>query len=93
MIPEKENELLTQVCAGTPGGRLRHRHPIAASCELDKNPTKRVRVLGEDLVLYRKPIGHCWADRTAVQASPRRHVLRLPAGAGHSLRVSRLAVR
>jgi len=59
MIPEKENEILTQVTAGTPGGDLMRRywHPIAASSELDKNPTKRVRIMGEDLVLYRDRSG------------------------------------
>jgi len=59
LISEKENETLTRVGAGTPGGELMRRywHPIAASSELDKNPTKRVRLLGEDLVLYRDKSG------------------------------------
>jgi 5,5'-dehydrodivanillate O-demethylase len=53
------NEKLTQVGPGTPGGELMRRywHPIAATTELDRNPTKRVRLLCEDLVLYRDQSG------------------------------------
>jgi 5,5'-dehydrodivanillate O-demethylase len=53
------NEKLTQVGPGTPGGELMRRywHPIAATTELDHNPTKRVRLLCEDLVLYRDQSG------------------------------------
>src|SRR5437588_7257068 len=60
MLSKAENELLTQVGPGTPMGELMRRywHPIAAAGELD-NPfrTKEVRVLGEDLVLYRDRSG------------------------------------
>jgi len=35
----------------------RYWHPIAATAELDKIPTKQVRLLGEDLVLYRDRSG------------------------------------
>ncbi len=57
MLSEKENQALTQVGPGTPMGELMRRywHPIGASKELEDNPfrTKEVRVLGEDLVLFR----------------------------------------
>jgi 5,5'-dehydrodivanillate O-demethylase len=60
MITEQENELLTRVGPGTPGGELMRRywHPIAVTSELERNPTKRVRLLGEDLVLYRDRSGN-----------------------------------
>jgi 5,5'-dehydrodivanillate O-demethylase len=55
MLIEEENRTLTQVGPGTPMGELMRRywHPIAATAELDDQPTKAVRLLGEDLVLYR----------------------------------------
>ena len=55
MLSVKDNELLTQVSKGTPMGELMRRywHPIAAAGELDERPTKAVRLLGEDLVLYK----------------------------------------
>lgn len=59
MLSAAENELLTQVGPGTPGGELMRRywHPIAATAELDDRPTKEVRLLGEDLVLYKDKSG------------------------------------
>jgi 5,5'-dehydrodivanillate O-demethylase len=53
------NEKLTRVGPGTPCGELlrRYWHPIATTTELDHNPTKRVRLLCEDLVLYRDRSG------------------------------------
>ncbi|HEX9810314.1 MAG TPA: Rieske 2Fe-2S domain-containing protein [Alphaproteobacteria bacterium] len=59
MTPE-ENEYLTSVGPGTPAGELLRRYwqPIAASAELtDEKPIRRVRLLGEDLVLYRDTTG------------------------------------
>jgi len=55
MLSVEENLLLTRVGPGTPGGELMRRywHPIAASLELDEQPTKPVRILGEDLVLFK----------------------------------------
>ncbi len=54
-MDEATNRSLTQVGAGTPMGELlrRYWHPIAAVAELDDQPTKPVRLLGEDLVLYK----------------------------------------
>ena len=59
MLSIKENETLTQVGPGTPMGQLMRRywHPIAATGELAERPTKQVRLLGEDLVLYQDKSG------------------------------------
>lgn len=54
------NELLTQVGPETPGGKLLRYYwmPIAPAAELTpQRPKKRVRVLGEDLVLFRDGAG------------------------------------
>src|SRR5439155_3902227 len=55
MVSVDENERLTRVGAGTPCGDLMRRywHPVAASSQLPGPGTRPVRVLGEDLVLYR----------------------------------------
>jgi 5,5'-dehydrodivanillate O-demethylase len=55
MLTEAENERLSRVGPGTPGGNLlrRYWHPIAAASEMSDAFTKRVRLLGEDLVLFR----------------------------------------
>lgn len=55
MLSRKQNQMLTEVTPGTPMGRLLRRYwqPIAAAAELDNAWTKRVRLLGEDLVLFR----------------------------------------
>ena len=56
MLTREENELLTQVDPGTPCGNLfrRYWHPVAAASDLtDERPKKRVKILGEELVLYR----------------------------------------
>jgi 5,5'-dehydrodivanillate O-demethylase len=59
MLTVQENDRLTRVGAGTPMGELQRRywHPIGAVEELETAPTKRVRLLGEDLVLYRDRSG------------------------------------
>jgi len=59
MLTKELNQKLTQVGPGTPGGELlrRYWYPIAGSAELDDRPTKRIRLLGEDLVLYRDRTG------------------------------------
>jgi 5,5'-dehydrodivanillate O-demethylase oxygenase subunit len=55
LLTVKQNKELTQVGPGTPGGEMHRRywHPIAGVSELDQEPVKAVRLLGEDLVLYR----------------------------------------
>jgi 5,5'-dehydrodivanillate O-demethylase len=59
MLTEAENELLTRVGPGTPMGELMRRywHPVAAVSQLKDVHTMRVRLLGEDLVLYRDRSG------------------------------------
>ncbi len=59
MLSVEENTRLTSVMPGTPMGELMRRywHPIAASTELDERPTKEVRLMGEDLVLYKDRSG------------------------------------
>src|ERR1700688_2451836 len=55
MITPAMNARLTQVGPGTPGGELMRRYwiPIAPFAQLLENPVRKVRILGEDLVLYR----------------------------------------
>ena len=56
MLTIEENELLTRVGQGTPAGELlrRYWHPVAVLQELTSdNPTRFVRLLGEDLVLFK----------------------------------------
>ena len=60
MLSAEMNERLTRVGPGTPAGELlrRYWHPIAGQGELTVEiPKKRVRVLGEDLVLFRDGAG------------------------------------
>ena len=74
MLTQEENDLLTRVGPGTPAGELlrRYWHPIALARDVTPdNPTRFVRVLGEDLVLFRDKSGriglladHC-AHRSA----------------------------
>lgn len=55
MLSEEKNRLLTQVGPGTPMGELLRRYwmPIAGVSEFAQRSTKPVRLLGEDLVLYK----------------------------------------
>jgi 5,5'-dehydrodivanillate O-demethylase len=59
VITEQDNQRLTSVMAGTPGGELlrRYWYPVATAAEMQTSWTKRVRLLGEDLVLYRDRSG------------------------------------
>ncbi|HLF77746.1 MAG TPA: Rieske 2Fe-2S domain-containing protein [Dehalococcoidia bacterium] len=59
MLTKEENEFLSRVGPGTPGGELQRRywHPIAPTANLDENPVQRVRILCEDLILYRDRSG------------------------------------
>ena len=59
MLSEEQNRALTEVGAGTRMGELLRRYwmPIASVAELDSTPVKPVRLLGEDLVLYRDKRG------------------------------------
>ncbi len=59
MLSTAENERLTRVGPGTPMGELMRRYwqPVAVTSELNTRPTRPVRILGEDLVLYRDRSG------------------------------------
>jgi 5,5'-dehydrodivanillate O-demethylase len=66
MLTDDQNRTVTQVGPGTPVGELLRRYwmPIAAAAEMDEHPVKAVRLLGEDLVLYRDGAGrHGLVDR------------------------------
>ena len=59
MLSPAMNERLTRVGPGTPCGELMRRYwiPIAPFKQLLENPVRKVRVLGEDLVLYKNTSG------------------------------------
>ncbi len=59
MLSEAQQTMLTRVGAGTPMGTLlrRYWHPVAASVEMPPRTARRVRLLGEDLVLFRTASG------------------------------------
>jgi len=60
MLTPEENDFLTRVGPDAPAGQLlrRYWHAVAAAAELsEEKPKKRVRILGENLVLYREPNG------------------------------------
>jgi 5,5'-dehydrodivanillate O-demethylase oxygenase subunit len=59
MITQQENETLTRIGPGTPMGALMRRywHPITGIDQMENRWTKRVRVLGEDLVLFKDRTG------------------------------------
>lgn len=60
MLSREDNQILTRVDAESPGGQLLRRYwqPVAAAVELtDEKPIKKVRILGEDLVVYRDKSG------------------------------------
>jgi 5,5'-dehydrodivanillate O-demethylase len=61
MLTREESELLTQVSRGTPCGELlrRYWHPVAAAAELtEEKPIRAVKILGEELVVYRDKKGN-----------------------------------
>jgi 5,5'-dehydrodivanillate O-demethylase oxygenase subunit len=55
----EQNERLTRVGPGTPMGNLLRRYwqPVGAAIELEREPVRRIRLLGEDLTLYRSARG------------------------------------
>jgi 5,5'-dehydrodivanillate O-demethylase len=59
MLSAEDNATLTRVGRGTPMGELMRRYwqPVAAVAQLEDHPTLAVRVMGEDLVLYRDARG------------------------------------
>ena len=60
MLTAEENELFTSVGPGTAGGDLlrRYWHPVCAANEVTaEKPTRRITLLGEQLVVYRDQRG------------------------------------
>ncbi|HEY7066068.1 MAG TPA: aromatic ring-hydroxylating dioxygenase subunit alpha [Chloroflexota bacterium] len=70
MLTKEENERITRVGPGTPCGALLRRYwqPVALAADLTpERPKLRVRVLGEELVVFRDEQGDygCLAERCA----------------------------
>lgn len=59
MTTSQENERLTRVGRGTPMGDLlrRYWHPISTILDLERDPVRRVRLMGENLTLFRSANG------------------------------------
>lgn len=59
MLTQAQNDRIARVGPGTPAGELMRRYwqPVAASSWLTNNPVQPVRILGEDLVLFRDKSG------------------------------------
>jgi len=60
VLRDEENELLTKVSPGTPCGELLRRYwqPICVASELtDERPKKRLKIMGEDLVVFKDRSG------------------------------------
>jgi 5,5'-dehydrodivanillate O-demethylase len=60
VLTREQNELLMRVGPGTPAGELlrRYWHPVAIAGDLtEERPTKFVRLLGEDLILFKDKSG------------------------------------
>jgi phthalate 4,5-dioxygenase len=60
MLSAEQNDLITRIGPGTPAGKLMRRYwqPAALADELNGNrPVKPVRLLGEDLVIFRDQDG------------------------------------
>ena len=60
MLKPEQNRALMEVGPGTSMGELLRRYwlPFGAAAELDKQPTRTVRLLGEDLVVYKDKSGN-----------------------------------
>jgi 5,5'-dehydrodivanillate O-demethylase len=60
MLSEEKNRTLTQTAKGTPMGELLRRYwmPVAGVSEFDQVAIKPLRLLGEDLVLYKDLSGN-----------------------------------
>ena len=60
MLSEQQNQQMTRVGRGTPIGELFRRYwqPIAAVSQIKERNTFQVKILGEDLVLYKDHSGN-----------------------------------
>ena len=88
MLTQEANDRYTRVGPGTPMGELMRRywHPIAAVPQMNDKWTMKVRLLGEDLILYKDRSGtfglmepHCAHRRmNMIYGIPEEHGLRCP---------------
>ena len=88
MLTQEANDRYTRVGPGTPMGELMRRywHPIAAVPQMNDKWTMKVRLLGEDLILYKDRSGtfglmepHCAHRRmNIIYGIPEEHGLRCP---------------
>ena len=96
-------ETLARVGPGTPSGEVFRRYwlPIEVAANLGgrrgeflgTNNPLRVRVLGENLVLFRRRLGQARPGRRALRPSGHLALLRPRGGELYSLSVSRLGLR
>lgn len=75
MLNQKQQEILTQTATDTPMGQLLRCYwmPVVASCDLAVGAVRSLRLLGEDLILFRQTNGqlgliesHCPHRRTSL---------------------------
>jgi hypothetical protein len=94
VLSEEQNRKLVEVSAGTPMGELLRRYwmPIGAVTELEDSSVKPVRLMGEDLVLFRDRTGHYGLPGPALRSSARRPLPRLGGGPGAPVPLPRLGV-
>ena len=61
MLTKEENERFTQVGRGTPGGEMLRRYwwPVAFGTEVKGKRPKKIRLLGEDFIMFRDGAGRC----------------------------------
>ena len=88
MLTQEANDRYSRVGPGTPTGELMRRywHPIAAVSQMNDKWTKKVRLLGEDLILYKDRSGtfglmepHCAHRRmNMIYGIPEENGLRCP---------------
>ena len=88
MLSTEVNDRYSRVGPGTPTGELMRRywHPIAAVSQMNDKNTKKIRILGEDLILYKDRSGtfgliepHCAHRRmNMIYGIPEEHGLRCP---------------
>jgi hypothetical protein len=87
MLTREENELLTQTGPGTPCGELLRRYwqPICYAGELSaEKPTKRVKILHQELVVFRTPTGDYGCEARDLRGALRRRPTALSPARGAS---------
>ena len=96
MLSREENELLTRVGPGTPAGEMLRRYwwPVGFSENvMAKGSPTRVRLLGEDLVLFRDGDGKLGLSGSPLFAPGNFFRIRPSRGRWHPLLLSWLALR